>query len=634
MPTKLVRVNWGIDAWFSTEITFGEVAGWPMVKYRGNKAHSGAKEAQVLPPDGMARRTILATSIVAALATAGIDPASASTPESLVGATTDASTAAFLTDPNSLSRAALSAAMASKIDRAETDNGATVLGPMRNPTLTTKRAFPNARSSYRPVYGDGNTVYAVGRDMCMRKSVDGGMNWSGRFKTLNQQAYRDCFLKLSSGTILTLHNTAPLTIWRSTDDAANFMQVHGLAPGMILLGPQSWCQDPNTGYVYYVEYASPGGPNMRVWRSTNDGTSFMIFYTFPGQSQSTNHARVKHLHSAIYDPVSRRVCIMAGDTEPGAGIYRVTADGASVEPIIINPQMPDPDGQACAIGMMSFPDHIAWGSDRPGNGQLWRLPRDEIGKPTPVAESIYRLNGEAWWTVKARDDSSLWMMSTGNETSEGHIGPRDKILDASVHLYAIWGGGAKVADMGTVGSTRLYSGVTPIGPGGTDFWIGTRGFNNDGAYRAEIARGGQTLPLPQTSGAPALYEYLSTVNSGNVTVQAGGEMVFAHARVPKILRTLFVKDVGVLKLSGSGGLRIKARVQGTGALAANIDSGAVGALANSQSEASDFYTAQIMAADTTIEFVIYESTGKAAATGCAYATYGWGKGISDHGLWD
>lgn len=513
-----------------------------------------------------------------------------------------------------------------------TDQGGDILGPVRAPVLTFKSIWPNRRSSYRPVWGNGDTVYAVGRDKYLRKSVDGGLNWSAKSSSVDQQAFRDAFLVLDDGTILLVKNTTPaLTIWRSTNDGGTFTQVFTLGTGMQPLGSGSWCQDPVTGYVYFGEYLGAGGPDTNVYRSTDHGATWTTFHTFPGSNNAATN-KVKHIHSVSYDPVSQRVYVCVGDTDPKAGIYRVNAAGTDLEPVILNDQMPNLGGdwqyQATAIGLMWFDNYIAWGSDRPGDGRLWRMARSQIGQANPQVEQIYTLASSGWWVIQARTDRSMWLLSVAREAGINQ-------LDRSMHLYAVSNNGATIVEVGTIGSNKDVAHVQPLGPGGDDFWLGSRALGSNFAARCDLSRSSYANVLPRAAETPPLTDYWMTVNSGSVTVPAGGSVVFAHARIPWTLATIYFKEYGVYRTSGTGTLAIKARLSNTLATVAGLDSTSNGPDANARRESSDFSITQDLSASSgnAVEFLLYETGGTAAATGCGTAVYGWGGIISDDAGW-
>lgn len=169
MPKGLGRLTWENGLGFSAEITFGEVARWPMIRHRENHAQPNEMEPQVPPSVGTTRRAILGAPLMAAFFAMGASPAAGSTMEQAVavpalngfpgevaaGSSADASTAALLADPDSLSRAALTETIDGKlapafntttktvsiyVDKAK-GNDATGVGASGAPFATIQRAF-------------------------------------------------------------------------------------------------------------------------------------------------------------------------------------------------------------------------------------------------------------------------------------------------------------------------------------------------------------------------------------------------------------------------------------------------------------------------------------------------------------
>src|SRR5690606_28434427 len=115
--------------------------------------------------------------------------------------------------------------------------------------------------------------------------------------------------------------------------------------------------------------------------------------------------------------ISKRVYVMTGDSEPASGIYRTNAEtGATgLEKVVTNADLASlATTQARAIGIMFFPDYIAWGVDG-GVSNIVRMARSEIGKPAPQAEIIYRVNATAWFTTDVSTDGSVWLLSASRE---------------------------------------------------------------------------------------------------------------------------------------------------------------------------------------------------------------------------
>jgi hypothetical protein len=207
-----------------------------------NNSHAREPELPVPPAARTARRMILAAPIIAAMGFTAAQPSAASTVESTKGVTmvngktgeiivdesTDARTAVFLSDPKSLTRTALSAAIdegaaalsgVALVGIAALDNGGVIPEPLRVPALTSHMLWPNERSTHRIIWGDGDTAYSVGMDRTLRKTTNSGTNWVVKNKpsTGPQVGYRDCFIVSPTvGELFALRNDGTFTTHQTT----------------------------------------------------------------------------------------------------------------------------------------------------------------------------------------------------------------------------------------------------------------------------------------------------------------------------------------------------------------------------------------------------------------------------------
>lgn len=511
---------------------------------------------------------------------------------------------------------------------------ADLLGSNRAPALTFHRVLPTGHAPYRVVWADGDTVYAVGRDRRLRKSVDGGANWSNRgSSTIGAFGYRDCFIVSTTGDLLALRKEGTLTralYSTAASDGNAWTSAGTFTTNAIPLGSQSFCQDLNTGYVYFAEYYPSGTdsvPSVNVWRSTDDGRSFSVFHAFDGAGTGgANH--IRHLHSIQYDPVSERVYILAGDQEQAAGIYRVNAAGDGIEPVVTNSMMPSGyQAQATAIGLMFFDDHIAWPADVLNvPAHLWRVPRTEIGQADPQVEQMFQINADGWWTIQSSDDRSMWLFCAANEGTAA--------VDSASHVYAVTDEGRTMWELGTLGTGGgLYGALAPVGPGGQRPWVSSRSFEANFSAQVEVASGTPDLLAGIAGAKRRLFDRVFTQASGLVTVPAGGSVVFGHARVPKVLSRFFAIEAGVVVSSGSGTLKVKVVQSTGGATVAGIDTDNSGVVANADQDGAPYYTAQSMTASEVLHFVVYESGGVNEATGTAFVSYAFGA-TSNGDAWD
>lgn len=470
--------------------------------------------------------------------------------------TTDGQTRALVENPASQTAGALSATTVVKGKEIE---GGQVPRPLRAPALTVQRSWPTQAGRINLMLwteADGQTLYGLGSDASLMKSTDGGRIWN-RLSYLNWgPGYAGAFMKTSTGTLLTFGSGREIR--RSTDDGVNWTQVFTPRANTNPLGTQSWDIDPVTGFIYYGEYNSGGAfPESRciIWRSTNDGATWTEFASFT--TDLANADRVAHCHAVQNDHVAQRIVICIGDSTPKTGLYRVNAAGTGVEPIVTN-EMLDPAffDAPRSIGIIPFPDYIAWGSDSTTNPWLFRMARTEIGQPSPVVERIYRLNSTAWWSARASADGSRWVMSASQESAVTR-------LDRLVHLYAIDDQGASVFEVGSlavVDDTNPAASLMPVGLGhihGDRFMLTNRGAGRSGTWLCRLGYGGVEIAWPERLTRTALIE---TASSGNLTVPAGGTVVFDSARVPALATKLCIYETSLAVISGvSPNVRVDVR---------------------------------------------------------------------------
>ncbi|WP_457948328.1 WD40/YVTN/BNR-like repeat-containing protein [Pseudarthrobacter sp. alpha12b] len=500
---------------------------------------------------------------------------------------------------------------------------------LRAPVLTVEKSWPNRDADYRILWTEnaGQTLYAIGYDMGVRKSTDGGATWT--FKGYQGFGIADtgAFLKLASGTLLMMRPGTPAAIQRSTDDGATWTAPFNTATtpasrtSTYAMGVQSWAQDPVSGAVYYGEYdIANDKTTLLVYRSTDDGATWPVFYTFPGYA-STDPNKVRHVHSIDYDTVMGRMIFMIGDSDPAAGMYRVTADGTSVEPLLLNRDVPGIPDAARAIGIIPFADYLCWTGDSSGNPYLMRMARTEIGKANPIVERVYRLNSTGWFTIKASDDGSRWIFSASPENTSIRI-------DRAAHLYSVEDQGKTVYEIGALAIPSTAGGIPAIAPVGQSrihgdmMFLQAHSAGRNAVWKVQLAKG--TTPLPWPMDSPTAY-LPTTVNSGAVDLAASpnNTQVFAHTKAPYFAKKLHIFEMGCIGQSGDVSMvRVRAKKKSDGTVL--FSSAVASERAQRRAEAGGPIISIDMTAADDIEFEIYLSAvGAARCT--ATVTYGFGR---------
>ncbi|MBT2594680.1 hypothetical protein [Arthrobacter sp. ISL-72] len=427
-------------------------------------------------------------------------------------------------------------------------SGEVIPPPVRVPVLTISDMWPSAHNDYSIAWAQGDIAYGVSRSGSTYKSIDGGKTWVFLGSNSIMPAQRGMWIRLASGTHITILNSLPLQIGRSTNDGANFSSVKTLEPNELSLTAQSWCQDEVTGYIYLGIYQiTDSFKTINIYRSADDGATWTVWYAFPGIA-SNDPQKIRHIHGVQYDPFSRRVYFMVGDNEDAAGIYRVTADGSTVEKVVTKATA---GHNARAIGLMCFPDYLVWASDSQPLGYLVRMPRSEIGKTNPQVERIYQLNSSGWGSICAAKDMSEWICFSSGESTPANP------IDRNAHAYYVTNNGATIYELGAMSSqsasrTPVFH---PVGQAslhdGQTLWMQTKDFFPEAFFRASISKSSAQIARP--SPGPRVYAWESS-SSGLVSIPTGSNTItpFMRARVPISARTLYVHDAEIRTVSGSG----------------------------------------------------------------------------------
>jgi hypothetical protein len=545
----------------------------------------------------------------------------------------DVSVNAIVGNTSSASAGTLRAAYvpAQKINPA----GGYLPAPLRVPTLTVRRKWPNGRANFRVIWGSGDTAFAVDRGKVLRKTINGGIDWSVRYAPAAGQSaigYKDCFLVLPNGDLVALRNVGSFTAPSmqpvySTDDGNTWTNAGGvLTANAQPLGAHSLGCDANTGYLYFGEYYVSGQDSIAVvtiWRSTDNGRTWAAWRTFPGLGTS-DPLRVRHIHSCQYDPVSKRMYFCIGDLNGGGGIYRATADGTDVEPILTTSQVTN--YQSCAVDLMFFPNYIAWGADNSSDIGIYRMARSEIGKANPVYTKVYQINASGWWTMNASTDGTTWLLSGSNDSA-------GTPLDTASHLYAVTDDGATVWEVGTLSGTGSGGplALSPVGPAGSPvFWVGSRFFSNNWSGQVSLDQGlnlnvGEPEQLP--TGQPF------TFNAG-IDLAASEVRTIGHVQVPRQMTELFVYAMGCYKVSGTGTPKIRL-VNATGnTVISGLDSGSWNAAQNTGEGAEWYIEASGLTANSAMLVQLYESTGTGGCTATGHVRFAFGYPRRSNNEWD
>lgn len=374
------------------------------------------------------------------------------------------------------------------------DLGGQVLYRPRVPTLAIHDVWPRATEQYVILWATPTEIYALDGTSLI-KSTNGGSTWTTRGSVATGFGSRGAFLKLATGTLLAVIDASPQRIERSTDDGATWTAVHDWRANTIPLTPSAWCED-GSGNVYYGEYTAGSNADLNVYRSTDDGASFAVFYTFPGPD-TADASRIRHVHACVLDPVSGDVYVSVGDSEAKSGFYRVV--GATLEPVVTNDMWSGyPTERVYAVEIMFFPDYLVWvsdgGSTAPDPGfNLYRMARDQIGEASPVIEQGYDLGGAGWAALRAADDGSEWICTTAPEEGKG--------VDTACHIFAVRENGASVYELGCIPAENEYASLvcvgSPLNNSGAIVWIRGRLIVPTQFIKAELLRSTVQLLKPQ-----------------------------------------------------------------------------------------------------------------------------------------
>lgn len=523
----------------------------------------------------------------------------------------------------------------------------------RKPILMVDRVSPNS------TWGDlqilsvvESSMYAVGLDRTIRSSSDSGASWYKLAQGLTGQyaKFGMFFRTATPGTIITTWHPdgggAP-TIRRSTNYGATFADVVAAQSNVDYLGPTSVCQDPITGTIYLGEYVivdAATAPTFKISQSVDNGATWTTLRSFNRDSVAYPTTAVRHCHGIQWDQHSNRMYFLTGDNEATSGIYRLNAGGTDIEPVFVKSSQTTFSMAATAVGIMFFPNYIAWGQDATGDAWLLRMHRNQIGSNTPVVERIGHLQSTSWYTVRAKADGTEWLMCVSTQPVADY-----PPLDQCVHLYRVADDGATCDEVAAIPATSttqtgyFWPLGTPLQNNADGFvWIGSNIYNAFETISATAPHIGQQLKVSLGWGYQSLIRpdsfrkswlgQAQNQNSGKITVAASGTYTFGHTKVPNTARRLFIFDMGVWKQAGTG--TVKVRVWNATAAAAvlnGVDALAIQATSttllndttNNEAAPNVFVSGQL-AAGNVIFFEIVETGGVSTADATAFVQFAWG----------
>lgn len=526
----------------------------------------------------------------------------------------------------------------------------------RKPVVMIDRVSPNTTWGDLQILSvvDGST-YAVGMDRTIRSSSDYGASWYKLAQSgAGQYAKFGMFFRTSTpGTIITTWHPdgggAP-TIRRSTNYAATFTDVIAAQSNVDYLGVTSVCQDPITGTLYLGEYITADAatvPTMKISKSDDNGATWSTFKIFNRDSVAYPTTAVRHCHGIQWDQHEGRMYFLTGDNEAASGIYRCTADKTDIEPVFLKSSQTTIPMSATAVGIMFFPNYIAWGQDATGDAWLLRLPRNQIGSSSPTVEKIGHLQSTSWYTVRTASDGTEWIMCVATQPI-ANVAP----LDRAIHLYRVADDGATCDEIASIPTTSFTQTgyFWPLGTplqSNTDgyVWIGSNVYSQFEGQSATAPHIGQQFKISTAWGSvqslirpdsvrKAWVGQAQSQNSGKVTVAANEVHTFGHTKVPNYARRLFIFDMGVWKPSGSGAGTPKVRVWNASTSAAvlnKVDSAAIQTTTTSvlhdifnNEAAPNVFVSDQLTAGNVIFFDIVETTGTGGSDATAFVQFAWG----------
>lgn len=517
----------------------------------------------------------------------------------------------------------------------------------RKPVLLVDQLAPNANHSNKIVHAAGDTLWSYGMDFSLRKSTDKGATWGAALSNSTAAATwaKDGFFyKTSAGTLITTSHPADLSapkVIRSVD-GITWTDVIPVKANIDYLGVTNICQDPVTGYLYIAEYVTVTAATQATWsilRSTDDGATWTTFKTFQRDAAAYPTTAVRHGHAVQWDQFSQRIYFLTGDAEQAAGIYRVNAAGTDIEKVVLNSETQG-GNLATAVGIMFFPNYLAWGMDQTSDSYILRMNRNQIGAATTTSiEKMGRVQSTTWYTCRVASDGTEWLVAVSNETSVGRV-------DAAVHIYRVADDAATMDEVLTIPTpndttfSRAYPIGMPIQSGAPEgvVWLGTNvklpTTTTDNLFRGQqfsaIIGWGAQSALQQTASNRPPFNGTASQSTGNISLAASEIRYFGGTEAPTGATRLYIIDAGCTKFSGTG-LPFITVYDATGSAILKLDDNATNMqwqnrsmrAAKNAGTAPYVFRSVKVSPGRQIQFRVDE--GAAAAVTCnAYVTYAWG----------
>ena len=423
----------------------------------------------------------------------------------------------------------------------------------RAPSLAIVDIVPDSQIDAQVILAEGNTLWAYGRDRSLYKSNGGGV-WEHLSYQPNGLQSRGGLTRCPDGSLLMFSTN--FTIRRSTNEGKTWTDIMPRrAAGAQPLSTQSIAVNQETGHVFYGEYIMGASDGKAVlWRSTDNGVTWQEHYSWPTIAGQPN--RISHIHGVQYDPIGKDVYVMTGDGSDATGFWKVSDD--TCVPVLTNSDLvgvTDSEGRGFhdaprAIGAMFFPDYIAWGSDSTSSPYIFRIPRSAFGSDPTKIERGPRMSSTSWGTARASEDGKRWVLFSSDESYPTHA------ADRLAHIYSVEDQGATVYEVGAIASQTASNYAATLQPAGLAenfgeyFWFNMRtGGAQNGAWKARLGYGGQTIPWPSKKPTPIVQNQ----SSGVIPVEGNGSVVFGSLRIPAFARKFAIYDANLTINEGEWG---------------------------------------------------------------------------------